>query len=418
MHISVIGAGHVGLVQAIGLVELGHHVTLTDTEQDKVEILQLGRSPMFESDIEKYLRSGLDSGRLNIQVADPTLVASTELVFVCVATPQREDGSTNLDAVIGVLSGIKPHLVEGTVVVLKSTVPPLTSDKLAPMLPAGVHLAANPEFLAEGSAVADFLRPSRIVIGHDSPEVLARLRRAYDGIDAPILEMDAVSAELAKYGANAYLASRVTFTNAMADLSDAFEANVEDVLRGIGSDPRIGNSFMRPGPGFGGSCFEKDIRSLVSVADEYDCDTDILSSVLSSNENHMGLIVDRILAWLPDPRASRVAVWGLAYKAGTDDVRCSPSLAIATELAEKGVSVVCHDPVVRDHWDPIFADPIEAVRNADALFVGTEWPEYKTVDLAAVKAAMRGTHVLDGRNILDVDRAKAAGLRYSGIGRR
>lgn len=423
MEVAVIGAGYVGLVQAAGLASLGHRVRVGENNQNKLEMLKAGKSPIFEPDLEVVLGEGLASGLLSFETSNVDVVGGAEVVFVAVPTPQGDDGAADMSIVSAVLDEIAPHLGEDTLVAFKSTVPVGSVAKYQQFFDErkpGVTVLSNPEFLREGSAVSDFFHPDRIVIGTTNQRAAERMMELYRGLDAPVVVTDPISSEMVKYGSNAYLATRVTFANAMANLAEAVGADVRDVLLGMGYDRRIGHHFLSPGPGFGGSCFPKDTHALVAIADGVNYDFSLLKGVIQVNFEQRQRIVDKVIAALPGGiEGATVGLWGLAFKAGTDDTRDSPAAELARSLAGRGARLRAFDPQATIDIDGVdlVADPLDAVKGADVLLIATEWPEFQAVDLRMVRDAMAGSVIVDARNILDPDAVRRLGMEYYGVGR-
>ncbi len=350
-------------------------------------------------------------------------MAGAAVVFIALPTPEGEDGRADLSIVDSVVAEIGTSLEPEAVLAFKSTVPVGTTDRVQQELEArgvDVRVASNPEFLAEGSAVTDFLNPSRIVIGTRSERAARRLASVYENLEAPLLVTDPVSAEMIKYGSNAYLATRVTFANAIANVCEAVGADVEDVLLGMGYDGRIGHHFMKPGPGFGGSCFPKDTKALTVIARSAGYRFSLLEGVIEVNEAQHRIVVDKVRSAAGGAlQGKRIAVLGLAYKAGTSDLRGSPSLAVIRLMQSEGADIVVFDPAIAGPEPGITfaASALDAVRGADVLLIATDWDDFSRLDWVAVAGAMSGSSVVDGRNLLDPAVVRAAGLRYQGMGR-
>lgn len=419
MQVAVIGAGYVGLVQAVGLASLGHDVAVGEADPVRRVALEQSRSPIYEPGLQDLLERVIQAGTLSIHADNRAAVAGCHVVFLAVPTPLSEDGTANLSAVDAVLDEIGPVLEEGVVVAFKSTVPVGTVAATQRRLGPRVHVASNPEFLQEGNAVAGFFHPDRIVVGASDDRAALLLTDLYDGIDAPIVLTDPVAAELAKYAANAYLATRVTFANSIANVCEAVGADVHEVLHGMGYDRRIGHHFMRPGPGYGGSCFPKDTAALVSVAGEAGYDFSLLKAVIAENDAQRRRILHKVeRAVGGDLSGSRVAVWGATFKAGTDDLRDSPALWLIRQLMAHGAVPVVFDPLVVVDGVENAPDPLAAAHGADAVLLGTEWTDFAKVDLVQLAEVMAGRHVIDARNLLDPEQVRAAGLVYTGVGRQ
>lgn len=421
MHeIAVIGAGYVGLVTGAGLAHLGHRVRLAEKDAEKVASLRAGVMPIFEEGLEDLVAGVVDSGKLTFHTDNVEAAREAEFVFLALPTPPGPDGRADLRFVEGVLDQLATETAPDAIFVVKSTVPPGSVARFAKRLTAAgssAHIASHPEFLREGRAVSDFLQPDRIVVGAYSDGVADAVKSLYPS-DVPAVVTDPTSAEMIKYASNSYLAARLTFVNTLANLCEAVGADIVDVTDGMGRDHRIGPHFLQPGPGYGGSCFPKDTEALIGVAEDAGYDFKLLKSVIEADALQRDRVIDRIRqAAGGGLRGRRVAMWGLAFKAGTDDVRESPALRIARSLINEGADVVVFDPEARSQ-DVIGAESaLEAVRGADVLVVATEWPEFAEVDLTQVRKLMRGHRVVDARNLLDPATVRAAGFDYVGIGR-
>jgi UDPglucose 6-dehydrogenase len=423
MEVAVIGAGYVGLVQAAGLASLGHRVRVGENNPEKVEMLRAGASPIYEPDLEAILGEGLANGLLSFEASNLAVVRDAEVVFIAVPTPQGDNGAANMSIVAGVLDEIVVKLNPGTLVVFKSTVPVGSVAKYQQYLDErnpDITVLSNPEFLREGSAVSDFFHPDRIVIGSDNQRAAELMMELYRGLDAPVVVTDPISAEMVKYGSNAYLATRITFANAMANLAEAVGADVRDVLLGMGYDRRIGHHFLNPGPGFGGSCFPKDTRALVAIAEQANYDFALLKGVIEVNDQQRLQILRKVVRAVPAGiDGAIVGQWGLAFKAGTDDTRDSPAVALAIDLTGLGARVRAFDPKATVDLDGVelVADALEAAQGADVLLIATEWSDFQAMDLRQVREAMSGSVIVDARNILDPDAVRRLGMEYYGVGR-
>jgi UDPglucose 6-dehydrogenase len=423
MEVAVIGAGYVGLVQAAGLASLGHRVRVGENNLQKLELLRVGTSPIYEPDLESILGEGLATGLLSFDASNEDAVSGAEVVFVAVPTPQGDNGATDMSIVSAVFDEIAGKLNEGTLMVFKSTVPVGSVAKYQRYFDerrAGVTVLSNPEFLREGSAVSDFFHPDRIVIGTTDQGAAERMMELYRGLDAPVVVTDPISSEMVKYGSNAYLATRITFANAMANLAEAVGADVRDVLLGMGYDRRIGHHFLSPGPGFGGSCFPKDTRALVAIAREANYDFAMLRGVIEVNDEQRHRILEKVIRALPaGADGATVGQWGLAFKAGTDDTRDSPAVALARDLAGLGAHIRAYDPkaTINIEGVDLVDDPLDAAKGADVLLIATEWPDFQAVDLRRVRDLMAGSVIVDARNILDPDAVRRLGMEYYGVGR-
>jgi UDPglucose 6-dehydrogenase len=412
----------VGLVQAAGLTHLGHSVRLGEADPNRIAMLETGHLPIFEPGLNELLSRARANDLLTFHSDNHEAVDGVEVVFLALPTPPDGDGRADLSIVEAAVADLAAVLRPSTILAVKSTVPVGTNARLRATLDAldcRASVVSNPEFLSEGSAVDDFLKAERIVVGADLPADGEVLRRLYSGLPAKIVTTDPVSAELTKYAANAYLATRLTFFNAISNLSEEAGANVAHVLEAVGLDRRIGPAFMRPGPGYGGSCFPKDTAAMLTIARDHGYDFPILEAVVATNELQRERIVDRVVSLLEgDVTDCTVGVWGIAFKAGTDDVRESPALLLAQALAERGARVRMWDPEAVTADFELAEGPLDASYEADLLLVATEWPEFLRVDMADVAKRMRGDVVFDARNLLDAETVRTAGLSYHSLGRR
>ena len=423
--IAIIGTGYVGLTSGACFAHLGHDVVCADVDTDKVARLSAGEVRTVEVGLGDLVVEGRTAGRLRFTDDVADAVAGREVVVLCVPTPHAPDGSVDLSAVEAAATAIGPALEPGAVVVDKSTVPVGTTHLVAGLLDRDdVTVASNPEFLREGTAVADFLGPDRIVIGADDDRTREVVRSLYDGVDAPVVLTDPASAETIKYAANAFLVTKLSFANAIAAVCEAVGADIDDVVLGLGYDDRIGANYLRPGPGWGGSCFPKDSRALIHQAGQAGYDFRFLDSAIEVNRQQFDRMVDKVRRAVGGDLAGRtVAVWGLTFKAGTDDLRDSPALEVVDRLLAAGAAVQAHDPTVAVHRNPVPAavelatDPVAACVGADALVVLTEWPEYAAVDPAAAVAGLVGQAVVDARNLLDPGPWRTLGCGFEGVGR-
>ena len=432
MNISVIGTGYVGLVVGACLAETGNTVCCADIDKKKIERLKTNDIPIYEPGLEPLVERNQKEQRLSFTTELREAIASADVVFIAVGTPPGEDGAADLKYVLQVAELIGRHMTREIVVVTKSTVPVGSAAKVAKAVAQEAkfpfHVCSNPEFLKEGDAVEDFMRPDRVVLGVDSAHarrVMTDLYAPFVRTGKPVLLMDISSAEMTKYAANGMLATRISFMNEIANLCDKLGANVDFVRRGIGSDSRIGQSFLFPGPGYGGSCFPKDVKALVRMGAESGVPLDVLAAVESANERQKTVLLTKIRCALGDNLAGRrVAVWGLAFKAGTDDMREAPSLTLIEALLDEGVSVCAHDPAALDHARGLLGNRIdyaetnyEALAGADALVVVTDWNEYRHPDFERVKRTLKQPVIVDGRNLYDVEKMRELGVRYHSIGR-
>ncbi len=423
--IAVVGAGYVGLTTAACFSHLGHDVVCADVDVARVERLRRaateeGVLPIVEEGLEQLVRDGLRHGRLRFVIGAAAAVAGAEFVYLCVPTPQRDDGSADLSYVESAAAEIGPLLDSESIVVNKSTVP-VGSTRIVQraLRRPDVYVVSNPEFLREGSAVHDFLHPGRIVIGADDQAAAIRVASLYLGVAAPLVVTDPRSAEIIKYASNAFLATKVSFVNAVAAICESVGADVNDVVLGMGYDDRIGREFLRPGPGWGGSCLPKDTRALLRIADDAGYRFDLLKATIDVNEQQLDRMVDKLADAVGTPLDGvTVAVWGLTFKARTDDLRDSPALAIVQRLLDRGATVQAYDPTVQslDGID-VRPDPYAACEGAAVLAVLTEWDELRWLDFDKVASVMASPRVVDTRNLLDRTSLVRSGFTYRGVGR-
>jgi UDPglucose 6-dehydrogenase len=420
-EIAVIGAGYVGLTTAACFSNLGHDVTCADIDEARIAELTRGEMPIVEAGLGALVRDGLEGGRLSFVVGAANAVSSAEFAYLCVPTPQDDDGAADLSYIEAAAREIGPRLPSEAVVVNKSTVPVGSTRVVERVLGRDdVVVVSNPEFLREGSAVHDFLNPDRIVIGSDDQSAAVRVASLYIGVTAPIIVTDPPSAETIKYAANAFLAAKVSFVNAIAAVCDAVGADVKDVVLGMGYDKRIGHEFLKPGPGFGGSCLPKDTRALVQIADNAGYSFDLMRGVITVNEDQF----HRVAAKVRDMAGGslegvKVAVWGLTFKARTDDTRESPALRIVSLLAGQGAEVQAYDPAIKGPVGGVVpaADPYSVCDGARVLAVLTEWDDFRWLDFDKVAGLMETPRLVDARNLLDRAALERRGFSYVGIGR-
>jgi UDPglucose 6-dehydrogenase len=443
MRVAIFGTGYVGLVTGTCLAEVGHEVACVDIDQAKVDGLGQGIIPIYEPGLEPMVKANHAAGRLAFTTEAASAIAHGQVVFIAVGTPPDEDGSADLQYVLAVARSIGRHLAQPAVVVNKSTVPVGTADKVRAAIAGelaarGVEIAfdvvSNPEFLKEGDAVADCMRPDRIVIGADNPDAVAVLRRLYAPFNRNrdrVVEMDVRSAELTKYAANAMLATKISFMNEIANFAERVGADIEQVRQGIGSDPRIGWHFIYPGAGYGGSCFPKDVQALARTAAQHGHQAQLLNAVEAVNDGQKGHLFELIQRHYDrgedeGVRGKTFAVWGLAFKPNTDDMRAAPSRRLLAQLWEAGATVRVFDPeamhearrVFGERADLVFCETAyEALEGADALAVITEWKQFRSPDFARLRQTLGDAVVFDGRNIYEPQEIEAAGLAYYGIGR-
>jgi len=444
MKISVIGTGYVGLVTGTCLAESGNDVVCMDIDARKIELLNSGTVPIYEPGLEELIRRNTAHGRLSFTTDMAVAVRSAAVIFIAVGTPPGEDGSADLKYVLGAAREIGRYMNGYKVVINKSTVPVGTADKVrAAVASKNKHkfdVVSNPEFLKEGAAIEDFMKPDRVVIGADSPRAIELMNDLYAPFvrtGKPILMMDIRSAEMTKYASNAMLATKISFINEMANICAGLGADIDNVRKGMGYDRRIGFEFLFPGAGYGGSCFPKDVNALVQTAKEQGVDARLLRSVDAVNERQKAVVSDLILRHFrtKGPRkpsrnakplmGKTIAVWGLSFKPRTDDMREAPSVVIINNLLRAGAVVIAHDPVAAAEAKKIFKNRIriaedgyDALLGADALAIVTEWNEFRTPDFAKMKKLMKSPVVFDGRNIYNQQELRALGFTYYGIGRR
>jgi len=439
MKISIIGTGYVGLVSGACLAEVGNDVLCLDLNPEKIRILKSGGIPIHEPGLEEMVQRNVAAGRLHFTTDVQESVAWGKVQFIAVGTPPDEDGSADLKHVVAAARSIGQFMTKSKVIVDKSTVPVGTADKVRAAISeelskrgsdVAFSVVSNPEFLKEGAAVEDFMRPDRIVIGADDAEAIQVMRALYAPFQRNherLIVMDVKSAELTKYAANAMLATRISFMNELALLAERLGADIEHVRQGIGSDPRIGYQFLYPGCGYGGSCFPKDVKAVIRTASEHGMDLKILNAVEAVNDRQKSVLLDKIVAHFGENlEGRRFALWGLAFKPNTDDMREAPARVLIAGLRARGATVVAYDPVAMEEARRIYPDqselalvsaPMEATENADALVIVTEWKAFRSPDFETLKAQLKGAVLFDGRNLYEPQVVRDAGLTYYGIGR-
>ena len=439
MNITIVGSGYVGLVTGACLADVGNNVMCLDVDPRKIAMLTAGEMPIYEPGLKEMVFANAAAGRLHFTTDVDRAVHHGDIQFIAVGTPPGEDGSADLKYVLAAARAIGEVMTSARTIVNKSTVPVGTADRVREAVGEALAIrrleipftvVSNPEFLKEGAAIDDFMRPDRIVIGSDNEQAVEVMRRLYAPFErnhAKLMVMDLRSAELTKYAANAMLATRISFMNEMALLAEAVGADIDWVRRGIGSDPRIGTHFLYAGCGYGGSCFPKDVQALVQMGEQVGQPLHLLSAVESVNERQKQVLASKIVKHFGEDLTGRTfALWGLAFKPNTDDMRAAPSIDLIADLLRRCASVVVYDPVamteakrvMSPHEDLHFATTaMDALQGADALVIVTEWREFRSPDLALVRSALRLPIIFDGRNILDSTQARAAGIEYSGIGR-
>jgi len=433
MKITIVGTGYVGLVSGACLADMGNQVLCLDVDATKVKLLNSGQVPIYEPGLEPIVKRNRNAGRLSFSTDVAAGVAHGVLQLIAVGTPPGEDGSADLQHVLDAARAIGRHMDDYRVVVNKSTVPVGTADKVqeeirkelkkrGKQIPFSV--VSNPEFLKEGAAVEDFLRPDRIIIGSGDERATALLRELYAPFQRNherVIHMSVRSAELAKYAANAMLATRISFMNELANLAEALGADIEEVRKGIGSDPRIGTHFLYPGAGFGGSCFPKDVKALQRIASDAGRELHVVAAVERANEAQKHLLGDKIKARFGQSlKGRRIAIWGLAFKPNTDDMREAPSLTLIADLLAAGAEVRAYDPVAKPVIERLFIakSATEALQGCDALAIVTEWAEFRAPDFPTLKKTLKTPAIFDGRNLYDPAMVRALGFEYFPIGRK
>ncbi|MBN2609727.1 MAG: UDP-glucose/GDP-mannose dehydrogenase family protein [Candidatus Fermentibacteraceae bacterium] len=432
MHIAVVGSGYVGLVAATCLSEMGNDVICVDNDKKKIEDLNNGIIPIYEPGLKPMIERNTVEERLVFTTDIARAVRESAIIFIAVGTPPDEDGSADLKHVLSVASDIATHMDGSRIVVNKSTVPVGTADLVRKQIQDRtkhpVHIVSNPEFLKEGTAIDDFMKPDRVVIGTDSEEVADTMKELYSPFvrtNNPVLVMSNRSAEMTKYVANSLLATRISFMNEIANMCDAVGADVHDIRIGIGSDRRIGPSFLFPGAGFGGSCFPKDIRALQKTALENDVELRVLKAVTDVNEDQKKILVRKVMEHFgQDLDGLNIGVWGISFKPNTDDIREAPALTVIKGLLSKGASISVYDPQAMENARRILGDGVryatsvyDALTGADALVLVTEWTEFREPDFPRISGIMRNPVVFDGRNVFNPVKLRKIGFTYYGIGR-
>lgn len=432
MHIAVIGTGYVGLVTGACFAEFGVEVTCVDVDQNKIERLNQGIIPIYEPGLDQIVERNSKAGRLHFTTDIKSAVEQALVVFLAVGTPPKEDGSPDMSYYQQAAKDIAEAMNGYKVIVTKSTVPVGTGSWLRSFVAenqkvkTNFGVASNPEFLREGAAIEDFMRPDRVIIGSNEPDAIAIMKDLYRPlylIETPIVITSLEAAELIKYAANAFLATKITFINEIANLCDAIGCDVHDVARGIGMDNRIGRKFLHPGPGYGGSCFPKDTRAFTKVGDKYDIETMVVDAVIEANERQRQAMVPKIQKLVGDLGGKQIGVLGLSFKPETDDMRESPAINIIKEMQKLGARVKAFDPVAMDEAkhcldDVEFAtDEYEAIRDADALVIITEWNQFRALDMEKVKSLLKSPKIADLRNIYEPKDMRELGFDYVGVGR-
>lgn len=432
MNITVIGTGYVGLVTGTCFAEQGFDVTCVDIDQAKVNLLQSGSMPIYEPELETIFSRNISDGRLHFTTTLDS-VGNSDVIFLALPTPQDSDGSADLSYVLGVADKLGPLLKDYTVIVDKSTVPVGTSEKVREKIArncnADFDVVSNPEFLREGRAVEDFQKPDRVIIGTSSDkakEVMIKLYKDFVTQDCPLLFMDERSAELTKYAANSFLATKISFMNQLANLAEILGANIDSIRLGIGYDPRIGNQFLYSGIGYGGSCFPKDVIAIQKTSGDHGYELNIIKAVSDVNDEQKLRLVKKVVDYYKgDINGKTFAIWGLAFKPETDDIREAPAVEIIKGLLSKGAKVIAFDPEAADnvkkYWPDLDVtysnDMYEAIDGSDALLVVTEWADFRNADIEKIKSLLKAPVIFDGRNIYSIEQMKAHGFHYESIGR-
>ncbi len=422
--VAVIGAGYVGLTTAACLAHIGHNVTCADIDKTKITQLNNGEIPIHEARLPELVQEGISKQLLKFVVGAQQAVTTSDFVFLCLPTPQGEDGRADIGAVLEVVDEISEIIPSQAIIINKSTVPIGTNASIQATIQRNdISVASNPEFLREGVAVTDFLQPDRIVIGATDKEVSGRVAALYSEIDAPIIEVDLASAETIKYATNSFLATKVSFVNGLAAVCEAVGADIESVTRGVGSDQRIGSRFLQPGPGWGGSCFPKDMQALVRLATDAGYEFDLLRAVIEANDQQFDRIVNKAELLLnQDLSGKNLTLLGLTFKAHTDDLRNSPAIEVAKRLAAKGATLTAYDPMVTSQAEipqeiQIAMTIEEAMTGSDLALVLTEWPEFTRANWTSLIDLMNGPRVVDARNVLDRKEMVELGYLYDDLGR-
>jgi len=433
MKLAVIGTGYVGLVTGTCFAETGNDVTCVDVNEEKVKLLREGKLPIYEPELDTLFQRNMERKRLRFTTHLEEAVKDADILFLALPTPPGEDGTADLSYVLGVADQLGKIIKGYKIIVDKSTVPVGTAEKvrdaIAKNAKVDFDVVSNPEFLREGIAVEDFMKPDRVVIGTGSEKARKMMEKLYDPFvrqGNPIIFMDERSAEVTKYAANSYLAARISFMNEIANLCELVGANVDLVRRGMGSDMRIGKRFLFPGIGYGGSCFPKDVQALEKTSQEYNYDFKILNSVMKVNEIQKRTLTKKMKDYYKgNLKGKRIAVWGIAFKPNTDDIREAPSLYIIQDLLDAGAEIAAYDSAATENAKKVFGNKIEygadmysVLKNADALAILTEWAEFRTPDFNKISSLMKSKVIFDGRNVYGLDEMKEAGFYYNSIGRK
>jgi len=432
VNIAIVGTGYVGLVTGACFAEFGLKVTGIDKDKEKIEMLNRGEIPIYEPGLEEKIKKYMAEGLLTFTTDIAEGVKKALVIFIAVGTPPKEDGSADLSYIDEVARSIAENMNGYKVIVTKSTVPVGTGERIKRIIKehqkekVNFDVVSNPEFLREGSAIEDFMRPDRVVIGAESSEAIAIMKDLYSPlflIETPFVITNIETAEMIKYASNAFLATKVSFINEMANLCELVGADVHIVAKGMGLDKRIGPKFLHPGPGFGGSCFPKDTRAIVQIAEEKGYDLSIVKAVIGVNERQRELMVEKIARVIGELKGKKIAVLGLSFKPNTDDIRESPAIAIVGRLKEKGAKIRAYDPAAMENTSKIYpdieyaSDPYDAVSGCDAMVIITEWNQFRNLDLERIKSLMKKPVMIDLRNIYEPERMKKLGFIYDCVGR-
>jgi UDPglucose 6-dehydrogenase len=431
MKIAVLGTGYVGLSTGVCLSDIGHHVICIDIDEHKINRLRQGISPIYEPGLEGLLIKNTAAGKLLFTTSHQEALDGAEIIIIAVGTPQRDDGAADLSYLEQAAKDISSHLKQDSIIIIKSTVPVGTNDTIRKIIHEQCNgkipfeMVSNPEFLRQGSAIKDTLQADRIIIGSESEKAAKKVQEMYQPLNVPILTTSIRSAEMIKYASNAFLATKISFINEVANLCEAVGADVEDVAKGMGKDKRIGEAFLQPGIGYGGSCFPKDVKALLHTAGLNNVDFSLLKETIAINDHQQKLLVTKALTRFGELKGKKIAMLGLAFKPETDDMREAPSIKIAHALNQYGAKVVAYDPVATNNAKKILGNTIkyansihEAILEADAVFIVTEWNEFKQLDLKAVTNLMKQPIIFDGRNCFEEDQLKAcAKVEYYPMGR-
>jgi UDPglucose 6-dehydrogenase len=429
MKIAVLGTGYVGLSTGVCLSEIGHHVYCIDINEQKINNLRSGISPIYEPGIESLLASNMTAGRLQFTTSLEEGLDDAEIIIIAVGTPQGDDGAADLSYLEQAAKDISKYVADSPIIVIKSTVPVGTNEYIQNIIEAecgfSVQMVSNPEFLRQGSAVQDTMKPDRIIIGSNNIEAAVKIREMYVPLNAPIIITDIRSAEMIKYASNAFLATKISYINKIANLCEVVGANVEDVAYGVGKDKRIGEAFLQVGIGYGGSCFPKDVKALLHTASQHQVDFSMLKETIAINDNQQKLLVKKALKRFGDLTGKKIAMLGLSFKPETDDMREAPSIKIAHSLTQMGAEVVAYDPVAINNAKQVLGDIItyassvyEAVSQADALMIVTDWKEFIQLDFASLVKKMNHPIIFDGRNCLEEEQLKACeSVEYYPVGK-